>query len=63
MQGQADKLTYPFTGPWQITAKLHGASYELEHCSTKSKEKKHASDLSPYPIELIPFQPLEGANN
>jgi hypothetical protein len=61
--GQVDKLSYPFTKPWQITAKLDGASYELEHCSTKSKEKKHASDLSPYPVELIPFQPLDGADN
>jgi hypothetical protein len=24
------------------------------------KEKKHASSLSPYPIELFPFQPLDG---
>jgi hypothetical protein len=28
----------------------------------KQKEKKHASDLSPYPVELIPFQPVNGAN-
>jgi hypothetical protein len=26
------------------------------------KEKKHASDLSPYPPELIPFQPVDGAD-
>ncbi len=56
-----DKLTYPFIGPWWIIAALKGASYELEHCSTPNrKEKKHASNLSPYPIELIPFQPLDG---
>ncbi len=61
--GQVDKETYPFTGPWQVIAKLHGASYKLEHCLTKSKEKKHASDLSPYTVELIPFQPLDGADN
>jgi hypothetical protein len=63
MRGQVDKLTYPFTGPWRITTKLHGASYELEHCATKSKENKHASNLSPYPIELIPFKPLDDADN
>ncbi len=62
-RGQVNKLTYPFTGPWYIVANLHGASYELKHCSSKSREKKHASDLSPYPAELIPFQQLDGADN
>jgi hypothetical protein len=62
-KGRVDKLTYAFTGPWRITALLKGASYELEHCSTPNrKEKKHASDLSPYPLELIPFQPLDGSD-
>ena len=41
---------------------MKGASYELEHCDTKQKEKKHTSDLSPYPVELIPFQPVDGAD-
>jgi hypothetical protein len=62
-RGQVDKLTYPFTGPWRITAKLHSALYKLEHCSTKSKEKKHASNLSPYHTELIPFQHLDSTDN
>ncbi len=62
-KGRVDKLTYAFTGPWRITALLKGTSYELEHCSTPNrKEKKHASDLSPYPLELIPFQPLDGSD-
>jgi hypothetical protein len=40
---------------------INGALYDLKHCSTPNrKQKKHASDLSPYPIELIPFQPLDG---
>jgi hypothetical protein len=56
-------LTYVFTGPWGITAILKGALYKLEHCSTPHrKEKKHASGLSPYPLELIPFQPLDGSD-
>jgi hypothetical protein len=60
-KGHVDKLTYAFTGPWRITALLKGASDELEPCSTPNrKEKKHASNLSPYPLELIPFQPLGG---
>jgi hypothetical protein len=25
-------------------------------------KKKHASNLSPYPLELIPFQPLDGSD-
>jgi hypothetical protein len=54
-------MSYQFTGPWQIVMALKGASYELEHCSTPNrKEKKHVSDLFHYPMELIPFQPLDG---
>ncbi len=58
---RVDKLSYQFTGPWRIVMALKGTSYELKHCSTpKQKKKKHASDVSPYPMELIPFQPLDG---
>jgi hypothetical protein len=58
---QVDKLQYAFTGPWVIKAQLKGASYELEHCEVAGKrEKKHAADLSPYPVELIPFHPVDG---
>jgi hypothetical protein len=58
-----DKLQFAFTGPWCITALLKGASYELEHCQKPGrKEKKHASVLSPYPLKLIPFQPVDGAD-
>jgi hypothetical protein len=62
-RGQVDRLTYPFTGPWRLVAKLHGTLYKLKHCSTKSREKKHASNLSLYLAKLIPFQPLDGTNN
>ena len=62
-KGRVNKLQYAYTGPWRITAILKGASYELEHCSMPTcKGKKLASDLSPYPLELIPFQPVEGSN-
>ncbi len=58
-----DKLQFAFTGPWCVTALLKGASYKLEHChKAGQKEKKHVSDLSPYPPELIPFQPVDGAD-
>ncbi len=59
-----DKLIYPFTGPWRITASHKGTSYELEHCSLPNKKmKKHASDLSPYPLELVPCEPINGPDN
>ncbi len=57
-------MTYPFTGPWRITASHKGASHELEHCSLPNKKmKKHALDLSPYPLELVPFEPIDGPDN
>ena len=62
-RGRVDKLSYPFTGPWRIIAVLKGASYEIEHCSTKKQEKRHASDLSPYPSKLLPLQLLDGVDN
>jgi hypothetical protein len=36
----------------------------MEHCLKPSrKEKKHALDLTPYPFELITFEPVNGADN
>ncbi len=58
---QVDKLTYPFTGPWRITTSHKGASYGLQHCNIPNRKmKKHALDLSLYPLELIPFEPING---
>jgi hypothetical protein len=55
---------HPFTGPWRIVKSLPGASYEIELCRKPSRcDKKHAADLSPYPPELIPFEPLDSADN
>jgi hypothetical protein len=57
------KLEYKFTGPWRIVESLHGGSYSIAHClHPKRFEKKHASDLTPYPAELIPFEPIDGAD-
>ena len=62
-RGIVDKLMYAFTGPWHVTASLPGASYELQHIHHPTHhDKKHTSDLSLYPVELIPFQPLDGAD-
>jgi hypothetical protein len=61
--GHVGKLEYAFTGPWHVTASLHGGSYSLEHCNNAArKEKKHATDLAPYHPELIPFEPVDGAD-
>ncbi|KAL3762115.1 hypothetical protein ACHAWU_001566 [Discostella pseudostelligera] len=61
---RVDKLAYAYTGPWKVTAILPGGSYSLAHCNRPSTtQKKHASDLSPYPLQLIPFQPLDGADS
>ncbi len=63
-RGRVGKLVYKFTGPWRIVESLKGASYAIEHCLKPSRrEKKHASDLTPYPPELIPLQPIDGADN
>jgi hypothetical protein len=52
------------TGPWHVVEKLDGASYRLEHCLRKGRfEKKHASMMSPYPLELVPFEPIDGPDN
>jgi hypothetical protein len=63
-RGHVDKLMHPFTGPWRIVTSLPGASYEIELCAKPSRpDKKHAADLSPYPPKLIPFEPLDSADN
>ena len=43
---------------------LDGASYELKHAKPPNrKDRKHASDLSPYPAKLIAFKPMDGPDN
>jgi hypothetical protein len=62
-RGIVNKLQYAFTGPWLVTANLKDAFHEIVHCdNAKKTEKKHASDLSPYPAKLIPFQLVDGAD-
>ncbi len=49
--------------PWRVISVLSGVSYKLEHFEDAGcKENKHAADLSPYLLELIPFQPVDGAD-
>jgi hypothetical protein len=52
------------TGPWKVVEKLDGGLYRIEHQLHKNRfDKKHASMLSPYPLELVPFEPLDGPDN
>ena len=63
-RGRVGKLMNAMTGPWRVIEKLDGASYRIVHCLTKDRfEKKHASDLYPYPLELVPFEPVDGPDN
>ena len=59
-KGRVDKAQFAHTGPWEITGKLHGASYEIKHCQSKRVDKRHAMDLSPVPPEMVAFAPLDG---
>jgi hypothetical protein len=55
--GSVGKLEYVFTGPWRVTASLHGGSYLLKHCHNAARtEKKHAANLAPYPTSNDPIQ-------
>jgi hypothetical protein len=57
------KLEYKFTGPWRVVESLDGGSYSISHClHPKRFEKKHTSDLTPYPAKLIPFELVDGAD-
>ena len=54
------KLMNSFTGPCWVTKSLHSISYKLVHCNTYRPENRHSDHLSPFPQELIPFQPVNG---
>jgi hypothetical protein len=63
-RGIVGKLQYAHTGPWRVTKKLEGSSYELAHCLKDGLTlKKHASHLSPFPLPLVPFEPVDGPDN
>jgi hypothetical protein len=59
--GHVGKLEYKFMGLWRVTESLHGGSYSIEHClKPNCTEKMHVSNLMPYPVELIPFELIDG---
>lgn len=62
-KGRVAKTQYAHTGPWEIIDKLSGGSYQLRHCKSHNLNKKHSSDLTPCPRNLVPFPPVHGADN
>ncbi len=63
-RGRIDKLMHPFTDPWPIVKSLPGASYKLEFALNPSqKDKKACLQSLSYSPELMPFQPLDGADS
>jgi hypothetical protein len=60
-KGYGGKLDFSFTGPWRIIGSADGGSYNIEHCHHPYwRMKKNVADLTPYPAELIPFEPIKG---
>ena len=59
-KGRVGKISVKATGPWRITKRLSGSSYEIQHMRSRKTDKKKAFELSPYPLELLPFAPLSG---
>jgi hypothetical protein len=58
-KGSVRKLEFSFPGPWQIIDSALSGSYNIEHCHHPNRRmKKHAANLTPYPVELIPFEPV-----
>ena len=62
-RGLDGKLMNSYTGPWEVTKKAAGSSYELKHRDTGKPGKWHATHLSPFICELLPFLPIDGADN
>ena len=62
--GKVGKLMFPVTGPWRVIEASPGGSYKIEHCFDQNRvDKKHASHLSVYPLELVNFEPVDGPDN
>ncbi len=62
-KGCVGKLEFSFTGPWQVISSTDGGSYNIEHCPHPTwRMKKHAADLTHYPVELIPLELINSPN-
>ena len=55
---------YPATGPWRVTKKIDSGLYRIRHCLGESRtDKKHGYQLSVYPEQLVPFEPVDRSYN
>jgi hypothetical protein len=62
-KGCVGKLEFSFTGPWRVIGSADSGFYNIAHCHHPTWHmKKHTADLTPYPAELIPFEPVNGPN-
>jgi hypothetical protein len=60
-KGRIGKLKFSFNDSWQVVASAHGGSYKIKHCHHPTRRmKKRAADLTPYPAEIICFEPING---
>eukprot|EP01082_Thalassiosira_pseudonana_P008343 g7453.t1 g7453 contig24:661092-664348(-) len=57
------KAEFAYTGPWEIVKSFDGASYECKHVKSGAIDKFHSAHLSPVPLQLIPFLPLDGPDS
>ena len=57
------KIMNGYTGPWEVVGIEHSSSYKLCHVVSGKTGKSHAAHLSPFPVELIPFEPVDGPDN
>ena len=46
-RGQVDKLSYPFTGPWRIVSKLHGAHCMNSNTAPPKPKTRNTPPISP----------------
>ena len=52
-----------YTGPWAVSSKLKGSSYEIKRADNGAIGKRHAAHVSSYPDQLLPFLPVDGPDN
>ncbi len=46
-----------------LSTKFPGSLYEIRQKIKNVVNKRHASHLSPFPLELMPFTPISGSDN
>ena len=61
--GIVAKVHNLYTGPWEVIRKELGSSYKLQHVVTKRLDKRHTVHVSPFLIQLLPFEQVDGPDN